>query len=108
MAYDDLPVALPVERLDGVSDVSRSVQAWMNDARCVEHVGVEFFPVRGQSSRPAKAVCSTCLVSFDCLSYALDYEIDQGVWGGLNGRERRALRTTTERDRPSGRSASSG
>jgi WhiB family redox-sensing transcriptional regulator len=80
----------------------------MNDARCAEHVGVEFFPVLGQLSRPAKAVCSTCLVSSDCLPYALRHEIVQGVWGGLNGRERRALRTTTEQHRPSGRSTTSG
>ncbi len=107
MAYDDVPVALPVERLDCASDASRSVQAWMKDALCVEHVGVEFFPVRGQSSRPAKAVCSNCQVRVECLAYALHHEIIQGVWGGLNGRERRALRLVAGH-RPFGQSTSSG
>jgi WhiB family transcriptional regulator, redox-sensing transcriptional regulator len=92
VTYDGVPVVSPVEGLEYGSDVSRLARAWMNDALCIDCAEVEFFPVRGESSLPAKAVCSTCQVRFECLAYALDHEIVQGVWGGLNGRERRALR----------------
>ena len=102
MTYDSVAVASPAERLECGPEVSRSAQAWMKDALCIEHMDVEFFPVRGQSSRPAKAVCSNCQVRFECLAYALEHEIVQGVWGGLNGRERRALRLVAGH-RPFGR-----
>jgi hypothetical protein len=97
-----------VERLDGVSGVSRSAQAWMNDARCVEHVGVEFFPVRGQSLRPTKAVCSTCLVSSDWALLRTPPRDSPRRLGWSQRGASGALRTTTEQHRPSGRSTSSG
>ena len=40
----------------------------------------------------AKAVCRACPVRDQCLDWALEQGIDHGVWGGLAGDERRALR----------------
>jgi WhiB family redox-sensing transcriptional regulator len=37
----------------------------------------------------AKAVCWTCAVRADCLAYAREMRIDQGIWGGLDEYERR-------------------
>lgn len=64
---------------------------WQRDALCIEHPEVEFFIERGASSEPAKAVCRGCLVRSECLAYALDEGIKQGIWGGLSERERRKV-----------------
>ena len=47
-------------------DVLLDPTPWAADALCVEYPEVEFFPERGQDSRPAKAVCARCLVRFEC------------------------------------------
>jgi WhiB family redox-sensing transcriptional regulator len=51
-----------------------------------------FFPDRGESLAPAKAVCGECIVRDECLEYALDHGERFGVWGGTSERERRRLR----------------
>ncbi len=50
-----------------------------------------FFPERGQSTAPAKAVCRRCPVREECLTLALARDERFGVWGGLSEPERRAL-----------------
>lgn len=51
-----------------------------------------FFPTRGESSDPAKAVCARCPVDVECLQQALvDREV-HGVWGGTSEKERREIR----------------
>ena len=52
-------------------DVLLDPTPWAADALCVEYPEVEFFPERGQDSRPAKAVCARCLVRFECRDYAI-------------------------------------
>jgi WhiB family redox-sensing transcriptional regulator len=52
--------------------------------------GELFFPEKGGSTAPAKAVCARCPVQEPCLQYALDHPVD-GVWGGTSVRERQAL-----------------
>ena len=51
-----------------------------------------FFPDRGESLAPAKAICADCIVRDECLEYALDNRERFGVWGGTSERERRRLR----------------
>lgn len=51
-----------------------------------------FYPVRGESAEPAKAVCRGCEVSIDCLEYALTSGEKVGIWGGMSERERRRIR----------------
>jgi WhiB family redox-sensing transcriptional regulator len=66
--------------------------AWQRDALCREYAGkVDFFPARGQSLEPAKALCLGCLVRPECLLYALEHDEPHGVWGGLSTQERRDL-----------------
>lgn len=65
--------------------------SWHRDAACLEHPEVDFFPERGEDSKPAKAVCDGCLVRLECLNYAIVRRI-HGVWGGLSERERNELR----------------
>lgn len=67
-------------------------QPWMTDAVCASVDPECFFPRKGGSTRPAKTVCRGCDVKSDCLQYAIENEINWGVWGGLSERERRPLK----------------
>lgn len=51
-----------------------------------------FFPTKGESTRPAKAVCAWCPVREACLDYALVNSEKYGIWGGRSERERRRAR----------------
>ena len=50
-------------------------------------------PERGESAESARRVCARCPVREPCLDYAITNRIVYGVWGGLTGRERRALQS---------------
>lgn len=41
----------------------------------------------------AKTVCIGCPVKEECLTFALDECIDEGVWGGTSERERKRMRS---------------
>lgn len=65
---------------------------WQDEANCL---GVDpdlFYPERGQSTAPAKAVCRGCMVREECLAYALSNGEKFGIWGALSERERRRIR----------------
>lgn len=72
---------------------------WINRAACVgvnpEAFSSEDLPASGTSRRSstaaAKAVCAACPVANDCLLYAIENQVDHGVWGGLTGQERLML-----------------
>jgi len=51
-----------------------------------------FYPQRGDSTAAPKAVCRECLVSEECLEFALANGEKFGIWGGRSERERRKLR----------------
>jgi WhiB family redox-sensing transcriptional regulator len=63
-----------------------------------------FFPDRGESLAPAKAICDGCIVKDECLDYAVENVERFGVWGGASERERRRIR----RQRALARQAASG
>lgn len=83
--------------------LARKHELWAAGAACrPTHdggLGVDpdtFFPGRGESAKmvEAKAVCSTCPVTAECLDYGQSQEYaDQplGVWGGTSARQRRQL-----------------
>ena len=65
---------------------------WMPAATCRDLDLDLFFREDGvASTNAAKAICRECPVQTQCLTYALDASEEFGVWGGLTGRERRAL-----------------
>lgn len=59
-----------------------------------------FFPDDDESAGPAVAICGGCTVRLACLSYALTYRIDDGVWGGLTETQRRRHRKEPTADPP--------
>lgn len=68
---------------------------WMRKGNCTSggmgaFVDV-FFLDTGRSSAPAKTMCKGCVVTQQCLGYALQNGIKYGIWGGLTERERRKL-----------------
>lgn len=65
---------------------------WHDDAACADSHPDLFFPPRGASTEPAKALCASCPVVDTCLAYALDHGVKHGIWGGTSERERRRLR----------------
>ena len=73
--------------------------AWMVDAVCRGTDPNQFFPERGQNPviAQAKAMCARCPVIEQCLTYALEWRHEDGVWGGLSARERKRLRHTVNR-----------
>ena len=73
---------------------AREDLAWMDLALCAEVDWAIFFPEKGESTRPAKAVCGNCEVRAECLEWALQHEdiSAHGIWGGVSERDRRHLK----------------
>ncbi|WP_307168296.1 WhiB family transcriptional regulator [Streptomyces sp. B3I7] len=65
--------------------------SWGEKAAC-QLVDPDSLFVEGSAQHHAKSICSTCPVTTECLTYALENRIEHGVWGGMTDRERRALR----------------
>lgn len=50
----------------------------------------QFFPGRGEATRPIKDICAECPAQQACAEHGL--RENHGIWGGLSERERRRLR----------------
>ena len=72
---------------------ARFAARWREQAACRGADLEVFFPERGESADPARQVCAACPVRQPCLDYAVTNRIVHGIWGGLTGRERRALQS---------------
>ena len=73
---------------------------WRHHAACRDEDPELFFPISevGPGARhtaEAKAVCARCPVREQCLRYALDNGLDDGIFGGTTERERRTLTRRT-------------
>lgn len=69
--------------------------AWQADALCREYPEVSFYPRKGESTGPAKAICARCSVQDECRRYALEHETlngGHGIWAGTSALDRRRLR----------------
>jgi WhiB family transcriptional regulator, redox-sensing transcriptional regulator len=74
-------------------------EGWQARAACRGQSAAIFFApthferkeARAARERKAKAVCATCPVRKECLSYALRIREPHGIWGGLSEVERRAI-----------------
>ncbi len=73
-------------------------QPWMTDAACRGMGPDLFFPTRGDVADTALAVCDTCPVSAQCLTYARTTPIYngipmKGIWGGTSENQRKKYRS---------------
>ncbi|HVT78469.1 MAG TPA: WhiB family transcriptional regulator [Acidimicrobiales bacterium] len=76
---------------DYLDDPSFIPRAWRAARACADVNPSVFFDDPDDESGAARAVCAACPVQAACLAQALTDREDQGVWGGLTERERRAF-----------------
>lgn len=77
-------------------------EGWELKAACRGPQAAVFFPPsqferkdeKAERERRAKEICASCVVSRDCLDFALRIREPHGIWGGLNELERKQLMTT--------------
>jgi WhiB family transcriptional regulator, redox-sensing transcriptional regulator len=50
-----------------------------------------------RETQAIQQLCAQCPVRTDCLGYAIDSNVKDGVWGGMGEDERAAYRTTVMR-----------
>ena len=63
---------------------------WSDSALCKDKTEI-FFPDHGRSTNEAVEICKSCTVAETCLGYALIYNEEFGVWGGMSYRARKRL-----------------
>lgn len=82
---DDIPDPDPEGLAELLGAIGR-LPAWQRDALCREpdYADLPWFPERGESTAPAKAVCERCIVADECASFAIETDAKDGVWAGAN------------------------
>lgn len=64
-----------------------TTQNWTADAVCARVDGDAWFPEKGETNTKAKA---------PCLQWALDHNIQYGVWGGTSRADRQKIQREQE------------
>ena len=54
---------------------------WMRDAACQHRPDLDWFDLDCNLAA-CLAVCADCPVGDDCLDYAIEHELRDGLWGG--------------------------
>jgi WhiB family redox-sensing transcriptional regulator len=79
---------------------------WMQDSACTLEDAEVFFPEQSpwmlSEIAAAKMICRGCPVRETCLTYALENDIEYGVWGGLTRNERLDIRRAHRRSLAAG------
>lgn len=76
--------------------INRKPDGWQTKAACLGSDVALFFPDRGTSAAPAKAICATCPMDarIGCLNEVLDLGYrEHGIRAGLTRDERRGMQT---------------
>ncbi len=79
--------------------------SWRDHAACRDADPDLFFPVgtTGPAQHhldEAKRICRACPAQTQCLAWALDRGVTDGVWGGTTADERRAIRRLASKVNP--------
>lgn len=69
---------------------SQDDMEWRFRAAC-RNVNPEWFFPKYAPSRKVKAICEGCPVREQCLAYAIEHDVEYGVWGGMIRKEREAM-----------------
>lgn len=69
----------------------QSLPSFYKEAECNKFGFDTFFPGHGQSALAQKAIriCERCDVRFECLEFALEKKIEDGIWGGTTPTQRK-------------------
>jgi WhiB family redox-sensing transcriptional regulator len=76
---------MPMDILPEVDD------SWRKKAACSGTEPILFHPVEAAKQEEAKALCIGCIVTAECLDFALTRGIEHGIWGGTTEDERRQM-----------------
>lgn len=89
----------PDDLADLLGDIDERLRrpAWQRHAACKTVDPGVFYPTKGRGDEEAKAICEVCPCRAPCLAHALERPEHEGIWGGLNERERRSLRRRNAR-----------
>lgn len=68
-----------------------TLPTWHRDAACVDTDPEAWFPPKGEPAKTARRICAACPVRTDCLQWAIDHRIREGIWGGLGPKARDEL-----------------
>ena len=76
---------------------------WRGRSSCVDSDPEVFFPIGSTGAaldqiEAARRICTNCLVSHECLEFALATNQEAGIWGGMTEEERRKLRKNWSAD----------
>lgn len=67
-------------------------RSWQKSAACKSAPQEWFFPADRMPAPPqAKELCKLCPVRLECAIFAIEMSIKDGIWGGFNVRQRRAI-----------------
>jgi WhiB family redox-sensing transcriptional regulator len=70
-----------------------AAEAWIKHAVCGDIEDPElFFSTNPDHMKEAIGLCHQCPVRMLCAEYAIDNEIEHGIWGGLTELDRRSIR----------------
>jgi DNA-binding CsgD family transcriptional regulator len=78
-----------------MTDREYDLPRFIHPALCAQADPELWLPEQGGHSSAAKRICARCEAFEECLTYALEHQLDQpgdGVWGGTTPRERRRMR----------------
>lgn len=75
---------------------------WREDIACRDADPDLFFPISATGAalrqmEEAKRICRACPVQIQCLAWALENGVADGVWGGTTPDERRIIRSLSRR-----------
>jgi WhiB family transcriptional regulator, redox-sensing transcriptional regulator len=75
---------------------------WREDIACRDADPDLFFPIGAtgpalRQMEEAKRICRACPVQIQCLAWALENGVADGVWGGTTPDERRIIRSLSRR-----------
>ena len=75
---------------------------WREDIACRDADPDLFFPIGAigaalRQMEEAKRICRACPVQIQCLTWALENGVADGVWGGTTPDERRIIRSLSRR-----------
>ncbi len=78
---------------------------WREDAACRDADPELFFPISTaaaalRQTEEAKQICRGCPAQIQCLAWALENGVTDGVWGGATPGERRVIRSLSRKRQP--------